>query len=237
MLVTDQIGQLLPESLNLSMVASITLLHINHRRAQQRTLSHMISHIGEHRFQQRYTLSIACASHGNSHGHTACISNMGVETLQQKANQLRDTLRGLVQHQRQPNHRGHSNIIAHITNCRMKQNANGLIGSRAAIRQRQAIHGPVPNDGVAVSTHLLDRSISILLLTIIHKRQADGNAPNNLLMLRFARVVAQFRHNLRQLLVRGGSIGISRAASNEDHTHGDARRLSGHGRIRIQQFL
>ena len=77
---TDERCQLVMERLNLAMVAGIALLHVDHHSSQERALSHMISHVGEHGLQQSHALRIPRARHGDTNSHAARVSHVGVSS-------------------------------------------------------------------------------------------------------------------------------------------------------------
>mmetsp|Transcript_25077 Transcript_25077/g.40654 ORF Transcript_25077/g.40654 Transcript_25077/m.40654 type:complete len:441 (+) Transcript_25077:417-1739(+) len=236
MLVAYKICQLLAECLDLAVVASITLLHVNHGRSEQGSLSNVVCHISKHWLQKCDTIGIPSASHGNSHCHTTCITNVRIETLQQEADQLRNTFWGLMQHKCQPNHCSHSHIVANITHGGMEQDTNSLIGACAAVSQCQTIHGTIANNWVAISSHFFNGRISILLLSVVHQRQTHGNTTNNLLVVCFARVVTQFGDQLCKLLpCRGGSIASPTA--HKHHPHGVTCSFTSYGTISVKQLF
>mmetsp|Transcript_12449 Transcript_12449/g.27239 ORF Transcript_12449/g.27239 Transcript_12449/m.27239 type:complete len:324 (-) Transcript_12449:2534-3505(-) len=236
MLVANDGRQLFTEGLDLPIVARITLLHVNHRSSQKSSLTNVIRHIRKHGLQQRYAFGISSSGHCNSNSHATRVPNMRVETLQEKTDQLGNTFGGFVQYQRQTNHCCHSYIVAHITDCRVEQDSDSLVGSGATVCQRQAVHCSVTNDGITISPHLLNSGISVLFLPVIDQRQTHGNATNNLLMMSLTRVVTKLGNNFSKLFIRRRG-GISSSTSNENHTHGNTRRLSSHGTIGVQKLL
>ena len=123
----------------------------------------------------------------------------------------------------------------------MEEDADGLVGARAAVGHGEGVHGPVPQDGVAVGAHLLDDDVGVLLLTVLDEGDAHGDTADDLLVLRLAGVVAQLGHGLGDLLGLGGvgegGVGIAGTGPDQDHADGHAGGLTGDGRIGVQQLL
>mmetsp|Transcript_29983 Transcript_29983/g.46406 ORF Transcript_29983/g.46406 Transcript_29983/m.46406 type:complete len:404 (-) Transcript_29983:1369-2580(-) len=236
MLVTYKICQLLTEYLDLAVVASITLLHINHGRSKQRSLSNVVCHICEHWLQKCDTVRIPSPSHGNSYCHTTGITNMRIETLQQETDQIRNTFWSFVQHKCQSNHCSHPHIIAYITHGSMEQDTNSLVRACTTVCQSQSIHGAITNDWITISSHFFNSRISILLLSVVHQRKTHGNSTNNLFVVCFARVVTQLGDQLSQFFTcRGGSVACPTA--HKHHTHGITCSFAGHSTISVKQLF
>ena len=123
----------------------------------------------------------------------------------------------------------------------MEEDADGLVGARAAVGHGEGVHGPVAQDGIAVGPHLLDDDVGVLLLAVLDEGNAHGDSADDLLMLRLAGVVAQLGDGLGDLLGIGGvgegGLGVSGTGPDQDHADGHAGGLTSDGRIGVQQLL
>ena len=93
-LVADGRGELLPERLDLAAVARVGLLHVDHGRSEEGTLPDKVGHVLQHRLEEGDGLGVTSAGHGNADGDARGIPDVGVETLQQKLDELRNALGG-----------------------------------------------------------------------------------------------------------------------------------------------
>mmetsp|Transcript_35043 Transcript_35043/g.80019 ORF Transcript_35043/g.80019 Transcript_35043/m.80019 type:complete len:650 (-) Transcript_35043:202-2151(-) len=240
-LVGNEPRELVAERLGAPPVAPVGLLHVDHRRAQQRALPDVVGHVGQHRLQERDRLRVARAGHGDANGHAARIPDVGVEALQQQTDDLGDALGRLVKHERQPDDRRHPHVVVDVAHRRVEQDAHGLVRARAAVREGERVHGPIPDDRVAVPPHLLHGGVGVVLLAEVDERQAHGDAPDDLLVVRLAAVVPQLGHDLVELVPVGdpsrGGAGVARPGTHEDHPHGVPGRLARDGRVGVEQLL
>mmetsp|Transcript_46799 Transcript_46799/g.91332 ORF Transcript_46799/g.91332 Transcript_46799/m.91332 type:complete len:563 (-) Transcript_46799:552-2240(-) len=209
----------------------VGLLHQNERGPHHGPLPDEIGHIRQHGLQHPHGRGIAGPRERNPHGDARRVAHVRMEALEEQPHELRHALGRPVEHQCESHHRGHADVVGDVAHGRVEETAHGPLRSGAHVRQGGTVHGPVPQDGVAVRRHGLEGGVGGRLPAVEGEGGGGGDPPDNLLVLGLPRVVLEF---LEQFVAGGVA---PRPPSHQDHADGRARRLAGHRRVRVEQFL